>query len=346
MSDIVSISTITADKLSLVPEIMEAASRWLQGRPKELELFERFHRASKTESRSYVLPLNKILELDGQSERAANFINYGLPLGLKAIEATLKRANLKATDIGTVIFTSCTCPLIPSLDTSIIQQLGFRPDVKRIPIYQQGCAGGVVGLGIADRLAHSGENVLLVSVELCSLLFRLQESSSVHILGSALFADGAAASVISPSGGGVRFIGWQSFLIPETSHLMGYTIKDNGAHLLLDKELPAILAVALPSIVKKFLETLKLSASDFSCWVIHPGGVKILDGIAKILGLEFPQYKWSYDVLSKIGNMSSATIQFVLADCLESGELGSGDRIMMLGIGPGLTVELIAFEYS
>jgi len=291
-----------------------------------------------------VLPLNEILALEGQDDRARMFATKGVPLALEVVETALKNAEMSPKDISSVVFTSCTCPLIPSLDTEILQRMGFSPTVKRVPMYQQGCAGGVVGISLADRLSSQGENVLLISVELCSLLFRLRESSTVHLLGSALFADGAAASILTPEEKGLKVLGSQSYLLPETGQLMGYEIREDGAHLKLDRDLPSILQSSLLPVVNQFLDSLSLKQDDFPWWIIHPGGVKILDGIAGLLNLNEEQYGWANKVLSKVGNMSSATVQFVLNDCLNSGVVESKDKIMMVGIGPGLTVELIAFE--
>ncbi|MCC6955112.1 MAG: type III polyketide synthase [Deltaproteobacteria bacterium] len=326
--------------------MLGAASIWLESHPAQFQLFERFHRASRTKQRSYVIPLTEILKLDGQADRAQKFAEHGLPLACRAVEAALEQAECKPYDIGTVIFTSCTAPLIPSLDVTVLQHMGFSPGVRRIPMYQQGCAGGVVGLGLANRLSASGEKVLLLSVELCSLLFRLRESDGVHLLGSALFADGAAASVVAPQGGVLKFIASQSHLIPESTHLMGYQIRDDGAHLLLDRELPSALQGVFGEVVTRFLSENSVGAADIPWWVIHPGGVRILEGIASLLELRPEQYSWSYDILSSLGNVSSATVQFVLSESLQSKSLRPGDKLVMVGIGPGLTVELILFEYA
>ena len=344
MSNLVSIATSAADKSFSSKEVLSAAELWLSKKPSELELFKRFHHSSKAESRSYVVSPKDILDLGGQSSRAILFSKYGMPLGCKAVEAALLSAKMRPADIHTVIFTSCTSPLIPALDSEILQRMDFSPSTKRIPIYQQGCAGGVVGFSLANRLSREGENVLLISVEICSLLFHFEDSNNVDLLGAALFADGAAASVFSSDSGKLKIIDSYSHLIPESGHLMGYNIRDNGAHLRLDRDLPAVLEETLPKVTEKFLNKLNLNQSDFPWWVIHPGGIKILDGIGRLLSLDRSQFGWSYDILSKTGNMSSATVQFVLSDCLASGVVQPMDKIMMVGIGPGLTIELVAFE--
>lgn len=338
-----SIAALTADRIYPLDEIFEAARVWLKDKQHELELFQRFHTASRTKGRSYVLPLSDILSLAGQTSRAEIFTKYGLPLACKTIKLALDRSQMKPSEIDSVVWTSCTCPLIPSLDAEVLQRMDFSPNVRRIPIYQQGCAGGVVGLSLANQLAKSDANTLLISVELCSLLFRFNESGPVDILGAALFADGAAASVISPSKSNLKVIAARSHLISETTHLMGYNIHDDGPHLNLDRELPSVLQEILPSVVRDFAAEIGLQIGDIPWWIIHPGGVKILDGIASLLSLKEDQYRWSYEILSDVGNISSATVQFVLSRFLDSNHLSSGDNLMMIGIGPGLTIELIAF---
>ena len=345
MSYLNTVASVSANDRFPIQDILGAAKIWLANHPAQYQLFERFHRASRTEARSYVIPLPEILKLDDQAERAVKFAQYGLPMACRAVEQALDTAGVKASEVGTMIFTSCTAPLIPTLDVQISQRMGFSPAMKRIPMYQQGCAGGVVGLGLANRLSSAGEHVLLVSVELCSLLFRLKESDAVHLLGSALFADGAAASVVSPGTGRLKFLGAQSHLIPESTHLMGYEIRQDGAHLVLDRELPSALQGVFREVTDRFLAAHSVKKEEIPWWIVHPGGVRILEGIGALLELRPDQYHWSYDILSTLGNVSSATVQFVLADCLKSGVVSSGDKLIMVGIGPGLTIELLLFEY-
>ncbi len=344
MAFIHSVSSIAAKHSFSLPEVLNAAGIWLADKPSEMELFKRFHNASHTERRHYVLPLEKVLTLGGQNERAKLFAEKGAPLVCEVIDQALKASNLRPDQIETVIFTSCTCPLIPSLDAAVLQNMGFSPLVRRIPIYQHGCAGGAVGLGIANKCCAIGENVLLVSLELCSLLFRMRESSAVHLLGAALFSDGAAATIVSAESGPMKILATQSYLIPESAGLMGYEIREDGAHLLLDRDLPSRLQSVLPEVVSAFLEKSGIPMVDW--WLIHPGGVKILDGICSLLDLDRRQCSWSYDILSELGNMSSATVQFVLQKCLGSGLVSKGDKLCMVGIGPGLTIELLAFEHT
>jgi alkylresorcinol/alkylpyrone synthase len=343
MSVLAAIATIPGEFEYSAEQVVGGAKRWLAEEPAALQLFERFLRASRTVNRRYAFPLEQILGWAGQESRAAVFKAKAQELGCEVASRALERSGLTAADIDTVISTSCTCPLIPSVDALIAQQLGFRATTRRIPMYQQGCAGGVVGLSLADRLR--GETVLLLSIEFCSLLFRLADSENVDLLGAALFSDGAAASVIKPAAeSGLQFIASQSYLLPDSDHLMGYEIRDDGAHLLLSRNLPSALERGFIPIVEGFLTAHGLQIGDVPWWIVHPGGVKILESIAESLKLDEEQFHWSYGVLAQAGNMSSATIHFVLDAFMRERPYTAGDYTVVVGIGPGLTIELILMK--
>lgn len=348
MASLTSVTAVPAPNRFSAPAVVDAARVWLEGREEEHRLFERFLRSTGTRNRCYGLTLDEILNLGGQTARAELFAERARPIAERVITEALEGAGLKPAEVDSVIFTSCTAPLIPSLDASILPAMGFRTNVNRLPIYQYGCAGGVAGLSVAKRFADGGATVLLLSVELCSLLFRLKESTPVHLLGAALFADGAGAAVVRPEGGGssrsITIVGAQSALLPETTSLMGYNIREDGNHLRLEKELPAVLHNAIGGIIRSFLADQGLTERDVPWWLVHPGGMKILDGIQALFQLEERQIAWSADVLREVGNISSATVLFVLSDFLQRQVARPGEYALMVGIGPGLTVELVLFR--
>ena len=243
-------------------------------------------------------------------------------------------------------------PIVPALDTHLINSLGLRNDIVRVPIYQYGCVGGAAGLSLASSLATTGKRVLVLSVELCSLGFQSGDHRGSSLVGSAIFADGAACAVIAPPTaqdgkatiGDLKFLGSQSFVVPNSTHLMGYDILDGGTHLRLDRELPSALAAQAPSRVKQFLALHGLTADDVAWWLFHPGGVKVLQSLEETFALRAEQSRFSWNVLSQHGNMSSASILFVIADFISSGAARPGDKALVFGVGPGLTIELILLE--
>lgn len=324
--------------------MQDVALRWI---PEDLKLQEKFMRIcsrSGVEQRRFILPYTETLSLNGMAGRAALFEEHGTMLLTTAIERALANSSYDPAEIDSIVFTSCSVPMIPSIDAKAIFQTSLRRDITRVPMYQQGCAGGVVALSLGSKLARNGKPVLVASAELCSLVFQPENQSGSHLVGAAIFADGAAATVISPECSGVNIIGTQSVLLPDSRHLMGYDIFDDGFHLRLDRRLPSALVRAVPELVTGFLSSHGRYREEVGAWLFHPGGIKILDFLGETFSLEGEKCHWSYDVLREHGNMSSATILFVLEKFLSEKKLEQGELALVLGIGPGLTVEMILIE--
>ena len=329
-------------------EVIEAATEWLGEGTTEHALFLRYLRSSRTLNRNFVRPPLEIVRLRGPQERAQLFEREASRLACEAADKVLQTTGVQPHDIDALVFTSCSCPIIPAPDTYIIDHLGLRRDIVRIPSYQFGCAGGLIGLGLGNRLGRSARNVLLVSSELCSLLFHHDNRSAAQLVGASIFADGAAAALLraETNDPGLTIADHQSFLIPESRHLMGYEIRDNGSHLLLDKELPMHLADWVPRLVDSFLAERKLSRKDVPWWLFHPGGTKILDYLGKSLELHPSQARWAGEVLEQTGNLSSATILFVIDKFMRDRDAKPNDYVMIVGVGPGLTIEIILAQNS
>lgn len=324
--------------------VIDATNGWLSSQPDKRASFERFVRAAKTAERSFVMPVEEILRLNGLKGRAEFFERAGPKLGVAATNLALNRAQIKPSQVGSLLFTSCTVPSIPSIDALILEEVGFNRTVNRIPIYQHGCAAGVVGLGAAFRMAQLGKPVVLNAVELCSLVFHSDDPNPAELVGSAIFADGAAAATVAQADSGLMIVDHQSYLLPNSRHLMGYDLRDSGFHLRLDKELPKSLLEMAPACVEQFLASHSLTTSDVAHWLFHPGGVRILDLLEAAFELRPEQAQWSRQVLSSVGNISSATVLFVLERFMQREVIDNGDYALMLGIGPGLTIELVLFK--
>ncbi|WKZ56709.1 MAG: 3-oxoacyl-[acyl-carrier-protein] synthase III C-terminal domain-containing protein [Bdellovibrionota bacterium] len=341
-----SIGTAVPEHSYTPEEIARCTDNWLAHDPAKRAIFERFLSSTRTERRSFAIPVPEILSLNGLHGRAEHFEREGPKLGSQAVTRALTQAAVTPESVESFVFTSCSCPTIPSIDALILERVGMSRHTKRIPIYQQGCAGGVVGLGIASQLAHSGGAVLLNSVELCSLVFHSENPSSAELVGSALFADGAACAVVGAGESGLTFIAHQSYLLPNTRHLMGYDLFDDGFHLRLAKELPQSLSSAAPQLVRSFLAQHDLTPSSIPHWLFHPGGIRILELLESAFSLRPEQAPWAREVLQSCGNLSSATVLFVLERFLASAAPQKDDYALLVGVGPGLTLELILFRFA
>ena len=325
-------------------DIGQAGQKWLAHQPEQLALFQRFLASSRIERRRFALPLAEILSLEGLESRAPVFDREAPELARQAVQSCLAQSSYHTQDISTLIFASCSLPSIPCVDVLLINSLDFRRDVCRIPMFQHGCGAGAIGLSLASRLAEGGKPALLVCVELCSLIYQSDDLSGGNLVGSALFGDGGACALVAPGDDGPTFVDAQSFLLPNATHLMGYELKDNGFHLRLDKELPSYVLEHAPRLITEFLGRNGLSTSDIAWWLFHPGGAKIIQFLEQSFHIQAEQSRWAWDILAEYGNMSSASILFVLHKFLQDRVLRHGDRIFMLGMGPGLTLELILLE--
>ncbi len=344
MSFIHSVVTALPPYRYATSEITEKAGAWLRDSSQERALFERLANSTKIEHRNFALPIDDLLALSGPAVRAAIFKEMGGALLKQVLSQAILEANLSPQEVGVLISSSCSVPTIPAIDASLVTGLGMRETVLRVPVFQYGCAGGAIGISLGRHLCATSGVTLLASVELCSLVYQGADLQGGNIVGSAIFGDGAACVVISPDRGSLRIIESESHLIPNTSDLMGYDIFDDGTHLRLDREIPQALLSAAPRAIERFLRNAGLSSGDVRWWLFHPGGAKILSSLEETLSVSREQTRWSWDSLRDNGNMSSASILFALKGFLNDKEYSPGDKMVMLGVGPGLTLQLNLFE--
>jgi len=283
------------------------------------------------------------LEDRGWEDRTASFQRHALALleevALKAVDA----AGITFQDIGAIVVNTITGLAVPSLEARLVNRLPFSRQVERLPIFGLGCGGGVGGLARATRIAQTlpGGHVLFLTVDLCSLCARNNDMSVANFVSIALFGDGAAGVVLrntrgsrlseQPDRGAIVAIGEHCW--PGTEHIMGWDIKNDGFGMVLSPELPGHMRKALRPAVEGFLETHGLELEDVAGYLIHPGGRKVLEAAEDALTLQREQLRHSWSVLRDYGNMSSATVLFILKRAIESGDRGLK---FMVALGPGV----------
>jgi alkylresorcinol/alkylpyrone synthase len=282
-------------------------------------------------------------------ERTQSFQRHALDLLERvALDATA-RAGLRLDEIDAVVTNTITGLAIPSLDAMLMNRLDFAAHTERLPIFGLGCGGGVAGLARATRLAQSmpGGNVLFLTVDLCSLCLRINDPGVAMFVSAALFGDGAAGVVLrntaqAPGGndsGRVVAIGehfWR-----ETEYIMGWDVKNDGFGVVLSAELPSLMRENLAGAIMGFLDRSGLSLVDFSGFLFHPGGSKVLDVAEKVLGLAPEDLEPSRTVLRDFGNMSSATALFVLKHATDNGRKG---RHLLSAFGPGFSAYFVVID--
>jgi alkylresorcinol/alkylpyrone synthase len=287
--------------------------------------------------RHLVAPLDWYLGDHGWHDRNAVYLDAAEQLFVEAAAAAIEQAGLTPDAIDGIVTISTTGIATPSLDARAIPRLGLRDDVRRVPIFGLGCAGGVSGLATASRLAAAepGSNWLLVTVETCSISIRLDSDDPAAIVATALFGDGAAAAVVTAGEHSLARIGASAEkLWPDTLRIMGWDVQDPGLAVVFDRAIPPFIERELAGAVGSMLNALDVERSSIDRFCCHPGGVKVIDAIEKALELPQGELNIEREVLHDFGNMSAPTVLFVLKRLIER---GLPKRVMMTAFGPGFT---------
>lgn len=275
------------------------------------------------------------------AKRMSLFQEKALGLVREPLARLFSTGSLEPKDVTHLVVTSCTGFYAPGLDLEIQQAFGMRSDLERTLIGFMGCYAAMNAMKMARHVVRSDSDakVLLVNVELCSL--HMQENSDLErLLGFLQFGDGCSAAIVSAEPEGLRLDRFKCEVLEENQSLIRWNIGDRGFEMYLSTDVPNVLGRHLPGLLPRLLSTEELS--ELRHWAVHPGGRAILDAVEEKLELAPSALTHSREVLRNFGNMSSATIMFVLKDIMESGaDPGSG---LALAFGPGLTVESLVFE--
>ena len=304
---------------------------------------------SQIENRFSVFPLDYFIEARSLAQISQEYQECAIRLGRQVTEDCLERARLKPTDIDMFVTVSCTGVMIPSLDAHLMNQLGFRSDVRRLPITELGCAAGAAAFTRAWEYlqAYPDRNVLIVAVELPTLTFQRGDLSQANLVSCALFGDGAGAAIVTgrPTRG-PQILASESYLFPDSIAAMGFDLRDTGFHIVLSRDVPQLIRSKIKGLVNGFLETNGIAREQLSAFILHPGGQKLLAYLEEELGLCRCETQLSWDVLRDFGNLSSATILFVLHEWLTKKTIAAGQYGLMAAFGPGFSSEMLLLRWK
>ncbi len=281
--------------------------------------------------------------------RMTEYEKWSIALTKQAVKELAEKNKIDFASIDRLITISCTGFFAPGLDYELIKEFNISPSVKRTNIGFMGCAAALVGINSvweAMKLDHN-ENILMVSVELCSLHLQTEPTRD-NILANMIFADGAAAAYFSKKVLSdkrkleIQFA--ESFLFEDSAKFMGWKIGNNGFEMMLSSDLPKIILNSAAPRAKEILSKRGIDISKIKHWALHPGGRAILDSLQNGLELTDEQLKPSREVLRNFGNLSSVSILFVLKNILENVHLVKDDYLCAIAFGPGLTMELVLFK--
>jgi len=294
------------------------------------------------ENRAIAMPLDWYREPRGLAERNSAYLEVAAQLFIEATKNALAAAKINAADVDTVVTISSSGIATPTLEARVSAELGFRPNILRVPVFGLGCAGGVSGLALGIQLARAnpGSVVLVLAVELCSLWFHQDTLTKANIVASALFGDGAAAVVLTSAKANDRTIvgtGVQHTW-PSTLEIMGWEVSNDGLEVVFDRDIPPFIRRQIAPVVNHFLRELNLARDTVMRFGFHPGGTKVLEALESALEMKPGSLDVERSVLRDQGNMSAPTVLFVLKRLLENARPGT---YLMSALGPGFTAAAI-----
>jgi alkylresorcinol/alkylpyrone synthase len=330
--------------------LIEAFRRHWGDRLDRFNVLERLHANTGVDGRYLAFPLQRYpFATWGEANNC--WIEAALELGEQVICRAMHRAGIPAEDIGAFFFVSITGVSSPSIEGRLINRMHLSRRMKRIPIFGLGCVAGAAGIArAADYVkAFPSQAALLLSVELCSLTVQQDDLSVANLISTGLFGDGAAAVVISGAKldglAGPEIVATRSIFYPGTESVMGWDISEKGFRIVLSRDVPDVILSNLGRDVDEFLADQGLELGDIGNWVIHTGGPKVLEATEAALGLNPGALDVSWKCLRKTGNLSSASVLFVLEETLHNRRPASGTWGLLAAMGPGFCSELVLLRW-
>jgi alkylresorcinol/alkylpyrone synthase len=328
--------------------VKEAARRIFSPSVKSLERLLSVFETAAIEQRHFAAELDWYGQYRPFTERNTLYQKTAVTIGQEAIERCLAKANLTPNDIDHFIFVSTSGLATPSIDAVLKNRLSFPDEIKRTPIWGLGCAGGAVGLSRAFEYAKAFPNshTLMLALELCSLTFKHNDHSKSNVVATALFADGAAAVIVS----GIKrqktpkMIDNLSVTFNDSLDVMGWEFADDGWKVIFSKDIPTLVKQRVKPVLEKLLKRNDLTKTQISHFIIHPGGSKVIDAFEEILDLAPNSLIHTRNVLRRYGNMSSPTVLFVLEEQLKQ-PTNEGEYGILCALGPGFSCEMILLQW-
>ncbi|WP_378187883.1 type III polyketide synthase [Aquimarina sp. W85] len=330
-------------------QILPFVSQWLDGQEsrfkrKAIKIFEN----AAVDKRYGIMSIEDVFTATSFEQKNQVYTREVKKLGIDVLQKALKKQQWAPESLDYIITVSCTGIMIPSLDAYLINALGLRQDIIRLPVTEMGCVAGVSGIIYANNFLKSnpGKRAAVIAVEAPTATFQHQDYSMTNIVSAAIFGDGAACTLLSSEldATGPKILGGAMYHFYDDTQMMGFELTNNGLQMVLDKAVPEKIASHFPAIITPFLEDYAKNIMDVDHLIFHPGGKKIVQTVEELFGELGKNIDDTKEVLRAYGNMSSATVLYVLERFMKvpkrSGELG-----LMLSFGPGFTAQRVLLEW-
>lgn len=330
-------------------DVLPFLDQWLSGqddrfRRKIKKIFE----GAAVDERYSIMDPTEVFTATSFEDKNNIYAREVVILGEKVLEKSLKKTGWDPQTLDYIITVSCTGIMIPSLDAYLINKLNLRQDIIRLPVTEMGCAAGVSGIIYAKNFlqANPGKRAAVIAVEAPTATFQLEDFSMANMVSAAIFGDGASGALLSSyeEDEGPKILAEEMYHFYNNEHMMGFQLTNSGLKMILDIEVPETIAEHFPAIVHPFLAKQDLKVDDLDYLIFHPGGKKIVqmvEGLFKDLGKNIDATK---EVLRSYGNMSSATVLYVLEDIMNQNPQ-KGEKGLMLSFGPGFSAQRVLLEW-
>jgi alkylresorcinol/alkylpyrone synthase len=330
-------------------EIIPFVKQWMQGQEsrfqrKVIKIFE----GAGVDRRYSIMDPIEVFTNPSFEDRNDIYSREVKKLGKQSLKKALQKANWDASDLDFIITVSCTGIMIPSVDAYLINDLKMRQDIVRLPVTEMGCAAGVSGIIYANNFlkANPGKRAAVVAIEAPTATFQLEDYSMANIVSAAIFGDGAATVLLSSNNkdSGVKILAEEMYHFYDATDLMGFKLVNTGLQMILDKNVPQQISDHFPAIVHPFLEKSGKTIEDIDHLIFHPGGKKIVQTVEDLFGSLGKNIDDTKEVLKLYGNMSSATVLYVLERFMDANPK-KGDLGLMLSFGPGFSAQRVLLEF-
>ncbi|GAA4323542.1 3-oxoacyl-[acyl-carrier-protein] synthase III C-terminal domain-containing protein [Pontixanthobacter gangjinensis] len=330
-------------------DILPLVEEWLAGqeerfRRKILKIFE----SAGVDKRYSIMSPEDVFTSTSFEDKNNIYIRESKRLGTNVLNKALTNAGWKPGSLDYIITVSCTGIMIPSLDAYLINELELKRDITRLPVTEMGCAAGISGMIYAYNFlkANPGKRAAVVAVESPTATFQLEDFSMANMVSAAIFGDGAACVLLSSEDDleGPKILGEEMYHFYDATNLMGFDLTNHGLQMILDPAVPETISTHFPKIIHPFLKKHGSNIEKVDHLIFHPGGRKIVQTVSDLFGNLGKNIDDTREVLRLYGNMSSATVLYVLERFLKK-DITKGEQGIMLSFGPGFSAQRILIEW-
>jgi alkylresorcinol/alkylpyrone synthase len=330
-------------------DILPYIDAWLDGQESRFKRkVKKIFEGAGVTRRYSIMDAHEVFMHSSFEERNDIYVREIKKLGKQSLEKALQKADWKPTDIDFIITVSCTGIMIPSVDAYLINDLQMRQDVVRLPVTEMGCAAGISGVIYAKNFlkANPGKRAAVIALESPTATFQLNDYSMANIVSAAIFGDGAACVLLSSceEDTGPKILDESMYHFYDATAMMGFKLMNTGLQMILDKEVPEKIAKHFPEIVHPFLEKNGKTIEDIDHLIFHPGGRKIVETVEDLFGKLGKNIDDTKETLNLYGNMSSATVLYVLERFMDK-KPAKGTLGLMLSFGPGFSAQSVLIEF-